>query len=256
MIKSNIELYAPIKGFDGLYEVSTWGNVRSMDRWVNSNNNNKQLKKGKILKPAYNKNGYLRVNLTNDNKKITCYIHRLVAEAFIPNPNNLPCVNHKDEVKTNNYRTNLEYCTYKYNNNYGTRIERVAKSNYKKVYQYDLQGNLIKEWDGTREAGRNGFSFSCISMCCSGKHKYHKGYIWSYESIENFNINDYCYKYKNNKNSKQVYQYDLQCNLINIWASTREIERICKFDSSTISKCCNRKQKTYKGFIWSYTELA
>ena len=182
MIKANFELYAPIKGFEGLYEVSTWGNVRSLDRWVIYKNGAKHFYKGKILKLFINK-GYIRVELSKNCKKIKCLVHRLVAEAFIPNPDNLPLINHKDEVKDNNYPYNLEWCTHEYNNNYGTHNERIALNKSKKVYQYDLQGNLIKEWSSVAEAGRNGFSGSHVAECCLGKHKTHKGYIWSYKEL-------------------------------------------------------------------------
>ena len=189
MIKANFELYAPIKGFDGLYEVSTWGNVRSLDRWITYKNGRKHFYKGKVLKLDYNNYGYLKVILCVNNKKITCNIHRLVAEAFISNPDNLLCVNHKDEVKTNNYPFNLEWCTHDYNVNYGTHNERIKKAltnrkdMSKKVYQYDLQCNLIKIWVSAAEAGRNGFSSAHVSACCLGKRKFHKGFIWSHTEL-------------------------------------------------------------------------
>ena len=185
MIKAEFELWKDIKGFEGLYQVSTFGRVRSLDKYIDVKirNVDKVLKRGKILKPTYGKNGYLRVFLCKNGKRTNFCVHRLVAEAFIPNPLNLPVINHKDEVKDNNYPYNLEWCTVKYNSNYGTAIKRSAEKRSKKVYQYDLEGNLIKEWDGTREAGRNGFSNSHISSCCLGKEKFHKGYIWSYTEI-------------------------------------------------------------------------
>lgn len=188
MIKANFELYAPIKGFEGFYEVSTWGNVRSSDRIVNGNCGSKYLKRGKILKQHFIKKGYLRLNLCVNNISKKFLVHRLVAETFIPNPDNLPQVNHKDEDKTNNRVENLEWCTNDYNIHYGTALERGAKSRIngkrsKKVYQYDLQGNLIKIWDSTMETGRNGYTQGNVSACCNGKHRTHKGFIWSYKKL-------------------------------------------------------------------------
>ena len=183
MIKANFELYAPIKEFDGLYEVSTWGNVRSLDRWITYKNGRKRFFKSRIKTTSYDKDGYLRVNLYKNGKEANFFVHRLVARAFIPNPENKPEVNHKDEVKSNNYRTNLEWMTTKENINYGTHTKRSAEKQSKKVYQYDLHGNLIKEWSSVAEAGRNGFDNANISKCCLGKRKFHKGFIWSYEEL-------------------------------------------------------------------------
>ena len=185
MIKTNIELWKDIKSFEGLYQVSTLGRVRRLDKYIDVkiSNVDKVLKRGKILKPAYNKYGYLTVNLYKNGKEANFFVHRLVARAFIPNPENKPEVNHKDEVKSNNYRTNLEWMTTKENINYGTHTKRSAEKQSKKVYQYDLHGNLIKEWSSVAEAGRNGFDNANISKCCLGKRKFHKGFIWSYEEL-------------------------------------------------------------------------
>ena len=257
MIKANIELWKDVKDYEGLYQVSTLGRVRRLDKYIDVkiSNVDKVLKRGKILKPAYDKGGYLRVSLCKNGKKTNFGVHRLVAEAFIPNPLNLPVINHKDEDKTNNYPYNLEWCTVKYNNNYGNHIKNVAEKQSKKVYQYDLKGNLIKEWSSASEAGRNGFEQANISKCCLSKSKTHKNFIWSYELIENFDINNYSYNYKNRKGFKKVYQYDKDYNLIKIWPSTKECGRN-GFFSSHVCACCNGKQKTHKGYIWSYEELA
>ena len=189
MIKANFELWKDIKGFEGLYQVSTWARVRSLDRWVVYKNGRKYFYKGKvlkrrkILKPVCGKDGYLRVHLFKDGKRTNFLLHRLVAKAFIPNPDNLPLVNHKDEVKDNNYPYNLEWCTDEYNQHYGTAIKRRAEKHSKKVYQYDKDYNLIKIWYSAAEAGRNGFLRSHVNACCLGKYKTHKGYIWSYEEL-------------------------------------------------------------------------
>ena len=169
------EIYKDIKGYEGKYQVSNLGNVKSL-HYGNTT-------KEKLLKPVLHKDGYLFVSLGHDNTKA---IHRLVAETFIPNLNNMPIVNHKDENKQNNSVDNLEWCSYKYNSNYGTNIERIAKNESKPINQYDLQGNFIKSWNSGTEIKRIlGYSNGNICSCCRGKQKTAYGYKWQYAN-ENY----------------------------------------------------------------------
>ena len=160
------EIWKPIKGYEGLYEVSNFGRIKSLKRLVKSHNKWGEcyiIINEKILKTSDNKLGYLFVKLFKNNKAKTYYIHRLVAEHFIPNPNNYKEVNHKDECKTNNVVTNLEWCDRKYNVNYGNRTKRVTeklknkKEWSKPVIQYTLDGQFVKEWESINEADRNGY---------------------------------------------------------------------------------------------------
>ena len=255
MIKSNIELFNWIKGFEGRYQISTLGNAISVDRYVEYPDGHKIHLKRKKLKTKINNSGYEVLSIHTKEGYFDKTIHALVAETFIPNPLNLPEVNHKDEVKTNNRRWNLEWCSSEYNKHYGTAIERMKKTltnrkdMSKKVYQYDLEGNLIKEWDSTREAGRNNFNASAISACCLGKVKTHKGYIWSYKPIDNFDI-----YLSDKKIFKKVYQYDLNGNLIKEWLNVKEASKN-EYYYSSILKCCKGKAKTHKGYIWSYKRI-
>jgi len=128
------EIWKDIKNYEGLYQVSNLGNVKVLDRIVNSaiKNNNKVKRLGKTLK-QYNKQGYMQVVLTYNKIRKYCNVHRLVAEAFIPNPNNLPQVNHIDENPLNNRVDNLEWCTAKYNCNYGNRNNKIYnKTSFRK----------------------------------------------------------------------------------------------------------------------------
>ena len=120
----------PVKGYEGYYEVDQFGRVFGLERIIKVNDNGRNYEKpiaGKQLKQSMHTKGYKTVSLTKDGKTKTLFVHRIVAEAFIPNVDNLPMVNHKDEDKTNNFVENLEWCTNDYNINYGTARRRQAK---------------------------------------------------------------------------------------------------------------------------------
>lgn len=184
-----MEDWRTVEGYPN-YKVSSLGNVKSIDRIVIRNGNKTKLK-GKILKPKIEKNGYLRVTLYNGRKDFATFsIHRLVALAFIPNPNNYLCVNHKDENPQNNNVNNLEWCTHKYNSNYGTAIKRrvihqdwesISNKQSKVVIQFDKNMKKIKEYRSTVECSKYGYNSSSVSKCCNGKLKTYKGFIWRYK---------------------------------------------------------------------------
>ena len=129
-----MEEWKNVIGYEGLYEVSSYGRVRSLNRYVEYSNGRICLHKGKVLSPAKNRYGYLVVVLSCNEKRKTITVHRLVAQAFIPNPDDLLEVNHKDEDKTNNNVTNLEWCTAKYNSNYGNRTKNIVNTRVKNGY--------------------------------------------------------------------------------------------------------------------------
>lgn len=161
------EIWKDVVGFEGSYKVSNLGNVKS-------------LRNGKILIPSITR-GYKRITLCKNGKIENKVIHRLVAEAFLNNPENYPCVNHKDENKLNNCVENLEWCDIKYNTNYGTCIERRSKNKQKPVNQYDLNMNFIKRYESIKEASNGNYSlYTHIGECCKGKHFSIGGYIWRY----------------------------------------------------------------------------
>lgn len=165
-----------LKIMNGLYQVSNLGRVISL----NYNKTNQQ----KILKVSFDKNGYTSLNLCKEGKIFHRTIHRLVAEAFIPNLNNYPCVNHKDENPRNNNVDNLEWCTYQYNMNYGTCAERRNKSNKISINQYDKSNNFIKQWASAIDIqNETGINQASIIKCCRNKLKTAGGFIWKYEDI-------------------------------------------------------------------------
>ena len=182
------EIWKDIPGYEGLYQVSNLGNVKSIS-WKNTG-----AAKNLWLKP-HNK-GYYQVELVKNKVKKTYVVHRLVALAFIPNPQNLPVINHKDENKKNNRVENLEWCDFKYNNRYSMNLhperfkERVytQKGNYKRrldfpVAQIGDDGEVIKVWSNSRQIFvETGMSDWSISECCRGNRKTAYGYKWQYAS--------------------------------------------------------------------------
>ena len=176
------EIWKDIKGCNGIYQVSSEGRIKSLERDIVDSIGRKYHKKEQILKPVLNTCGYLQVHLY-DNKweRKSLKVNRLVTEAFISNPENKSQVNHKDEDKTNNCVDNLEWMTAKENCNFGTRNERVAKAQSKSVAQYTKDGELIKVWSSTNEAGRQlSISQSNISRVAQGKRKTCCGFVWKY----------------------------------------------------------------------------
>lgn len=176
------EIWKPIEECKD-YHISNFGRIKSF-KYDKEN--------GKIIKPSRTTKGYLQLDLRLDGRKgehrVHLAIHRLVAKAFIPNPNNLPQVNHKDEDKTNNHVDNLEWCTNEYNANYGTKSERVTQKRRKPVYSIDSDGN-IEHFKGLRDAGRKmsgnlNNSGSSIKYVILGKHKTAYGRKWFYAELD------------------------------------------------------------------------
>ena len=206
------EIWKTIKGYENLYEVSSFGKVRSLDRIIKTNNRfgemNKKIK-GKIIKGSFNKKtGYLQVILCKGKNKKLFLIHRLVLENFIPNVNNLPQVNHIDGNKQNNNLNNLEWCT--------------RSENIKHSYSLGLSHSNFK----TKSGEEHHFY---------GKH--HKEISKLKMRLGHCNI---------------VEQYNLQDEFIRTWNGTKEIECILKINNAHISECCRGKRKTAGGYKWRY----
>ena len=180
--------WLPVVGYDGLYEVSESGDVRSLFRYK------------KTLKHSVMKNGYHTVELFKDKKRKRVLVHRIVADAFIHNTGNLPQVNHKDENKSNNAASNLEWCTAKYNINYGSGSQRrrahcchtsearkiTAIINGKKasrpVIMLTKDGAELSVFESGKQASRDtGINHSHILECCSHKRKSAGGFLWKYK---------------------------------------------------------------------------
>ena len=174
------------------YQVSNFGRLMSL--------NYKRTGKSELLQPGKRKDGYLQVALCKNKIPQDFLLQRIIAETFLPNPENKPCINHKiegDEGKTinmvffnedgsiNKEKSTIEWVTYEENNNYATRNERAGKTNTngkcsKKVLQFTLDDEFVREWPSIQECGRNGFKQSAVCRCCNGKQKTAYGFKWCY----------------------------------------------------------------------------
>lgn len=173
------EIWKPIKGFEERYEVSNLGCIRSVSKMITYRNGAKRFWKGQALKQYPDKDGYLKVVLAREGKQFNKCVHRLVAEAFLENPNHLPMVNHKDECKSNNQVENLEWCTAQYNCLYSNVPQKMTETTKVAVLQMTRNFEVIKQWESMSEAGRElGISFKHISRCVRGERPTAGGYRW------------------------------------------------------------------------------
>ena len=169
-----------IPGYDGIYQVSDQGDIRSIDRMVLMRMKGVQcqsFRPGHTIVPTKTKCGYHSVVLYRDGKGVHHLVHRLVATAFVPNPQGKLQVNHKDENKRNNVASNLEWCTPQENSSYGTRPTRLQT----RVAMFDSAGSKVKEFESVSEAAKAiGCNYTSIVHCCRGQQKTAKGYVWQY----------------------------------------------------------------------------
>lgn len=201
---------------------------------------------------------YLAVTLCNKDGSKSFNVHRLVAEAFIPNPNNYPMVNHRDENPLNNNVNNLEWCDATYNNNYGTKIERtISKQINRKdcshpVSQYTLDGKLLARYPSVKEAHRKtGVSYNHIGDCCRHyKNQYSSGgYIWLFSDKENELES---IPYNALRGNKRAYQFSVTGEFIAMYDTITIAAKITGIHATNIVNAMKGKQKHSGGFIWKY----
>ena len=185
------EEWRDIEGYEGIYQVSNLGRVRSLDHKARhrsrTGNEFEVTYKGRIRKQVPNENGYSIVMVKNGGKSRALKVHRLVAQAFIPNPDNLPIINHKDENPSNNHVENLEWCDNKYNSDYGTARVRtnawIRENINKKIGKFDKDGNLLATFESIDAAAKElGTSCSSISECANrvrGRKTVH-GFVYKF----------------------------------------------------------------------------
>jgi len=230
------EIWKSVVGYEGLYEISSMGRVKRLSRTIIDSIGRKKPYDEKILvNKISGQTGYPCVNLTKDGKVRTLNIHRLIADAFIPNPDNLPCINHKDEDRSNSVLSNLERCTYKYNSTYGNAISKRLNTlrkglegKHRPIFQFTKNGVLVeKHLCGVNQLEEKlGY---CISTCLAGNSKTAHGFIFSYD--EKFAYKEDLPK----KHQKYVIQVDESGNEIRRFKSKLEVEHVYRFSRHRLS---------------------
>lgn len=221
------EIWKPIESLKSKYYISDFGKIKTLN--------------GKILKPFNDKDGYECIRLHIKNEPYNKKIHRLVAEAFLPNPENKPTVNHINGIKSDNRVCNLEWATQRDNNLHSMYV---LGHRIKTVYQFDIYGNFIKEWQSAEIVAKEfGIKSNSITKVCLGIHKTCCGYVWSYNKEINKNKLNFKKRYR-------IYQYDLKGNLIKVYDGIKLAQK--ETGIKNISAVCRGVQKTAGGYIWRY----
>lgn len=233
------EEWRDVKGYEGIYQVSSFGRVKSLGRDLTYPNGNIHYWKEKILTNRHDKNGYEYVGLYKEGKSTNFKVHRLVMEAFVPNPDNLPQVNHRNEDKTANYPDNLEWCTQQYNMNYGTLRSR-SVAGFKKNYTKERHGMYGKRH--SEDAKIKMSEATKVRL----KDKSNHPLFGKHRSEET--------KKKISKaNSRPVIQLDLKTgSFIREWENAKQIEQNLPISSTAIYYCCNGITQQSCGFKWKY----
>lgn len=178
------EIWRDIPGFEGEYQVSTMGNVRTIEHLVPWRGRLYHVK-SKLIKKQIGTKGYIIVRVHKNGVGKTLKVHKLIKNTFHgPNPKDKPEINHIDENKDNNSISNLEFCDSDYNNNYGTRNERIKETlrkQLKPINQYDINHNFIKRWESSIDIQETlGIKSHLITRCCRGVGKTVHGFVWKY----------------------------------------------------------------------------
>lgn len=215
------EIWKEIEGFEGLYEVSTKGNVRN-------------IRSGRILGGYYINQGYKLVDL----KGKPYLIHRLVALAFIPNPNKFPEVNHKNERKDDNNVDNLEWCTKSYNTNYSSHKRSC------RIKQLTLDGELVKVWGSSHQIEKEtGYKATNIIQCCKGKRRSAYGFQWQYADPS-----------QQHKHNRPVAALTKDGELVAEYKSAAEASRCLKINWRCVSRCLKGMYKSTNGLKFIYID--
>ena len=257
-----VEEWRPVKRFEGLYEVSNTQKIRSVTRIIKCGYGSFREVKGKILSPGIY-NGYYAYYLRDGSKSYKVYLHRAIAEAFIPNPMNLPQIDHINTIRTDCRIENLRWCTPKQNqNNSITKIKmrqnlydnqsskekRKATRNIrgwnKKIYRYGSDGKFEKEYTCTEEVSKEiGVPSAHVNNACLYGYAL-RGKLYRYEKLEKITGHVF--------SKRKVSQYDKNGNFIKEWDCVKEAQRFYKV--KTIYRVCAGGRKTAAGYIWKYSD--
>lgn len=248
------EIWKDIIGYEGRYAVSNLGNVKSLHFY--GKNCNTKDNGAKMLKPILKSNGYYVVSISQRQ----VHVHRLVAEAFIDNPDNKPCIDHINTITTDNRVSNLRWCTPKENllNPISSKrrlegVRRVSKGKFgveshkhRSIFQYSLEGKFIKEWGCISDASRAlGIDTGCLTRAAQGKQAYTGGYIWRYrkENVEPVK-----------RRERTILQFTLGGEFIKEWPSIVSAAKAYNTYTGRICSCLNGITKKCKGYHWKYKE--
>lgn len=251
------EIYRNVNGYEGIYQVSNLGNVRSVDRILPDG----RFQKGITLKQGLHKKGYNIVYLSKFNKQKTITVHRLVANAFIENTYNKPCIDHINGVITDNNYTNLRWCTNKENVNFELSKKNRAKSSRRgkdsplsiKVQKISLEGDIVGMYDSVSEASRaSAVSSSKICAVCNGIRKTAGGYKWEYISEPKVKV---VRPYKSRaRKEKRIVRYDINGNFLDIFDSVHDASIKTGLDRTCISRNLNRFKSNVDGYVFKYKD--
>lgn len=240
------EIWKNIPGFEGWYQASSLGRIRSLDRYVNYKNISQAIRRGKVLSPKTSNKGYLEVLLIMNDQKHYKRVHQLIASAFLSNPNGYKSINHINEIKTDNRPENLEWCTDS-QNKHAYNERRIT------IFQYSLKGKLLKVWHSMTDAAksingdRTGIYHCCVGSLSNGQaKKTYLGYIWSYRTLTEEELKERAL----DKNPTPVLQLDMFGNIVGSYKSTVEAAKAVGCNPSAITMAVKGMRKNIKGYQW------